>query len=214
MAAGRARSVGIALALLALLAAAPSRGASEDDFRAGEKAYLAGDVIGAMGALRRAADAGHAPAQALLAEILDRAEFNEEALAWYRRAAEQGLAAGEFGLGTMYLSGEGVRADRSQALFWFARAAEKDHAEAIFALAQALMATPAGEAAPEDALVLRWVERAAALQYVPAMERLAAAYASGTLGLAPDAARAAHWGERAAEAKKRQAGTAAKKRRS
>lgn len=212
MATSRARGVFIALAVL--LAAASVAAAPEDDFRAGEQAYLAGDVTGAMGALRRAADAGHAPAQALLAEILDRAEFNDEALAWYRRAAEQGLAAGEFGLGTMYLAGEGVRADRSQALFWFARAAGKDHAEAIVALAQALMAPPPGAAPDPEARVLRWVERAAALQYVPAMERLAAAYASGALGLAPDAAQAKRWAELAAEAKKHQAGTGAKKRRS
>lgn len=188
-------------ALALALALGAGAATPEEDFRDGEKAYLAGDVIGAMGALRRAADQGHAPAQALLAEILDRAEFDEEALGWYRKAAEQGHAAAEFGLGTMYLAGEGVKADAGQARFWFTRAAERGHAPAVIALAQTLMNAP--DQANEATLLL-WLTRAAELDYVPAMERLAAAGGE----------RAKFWGERAAEIKKRQAGTPQKKRRS
>ena len=183
--------VSLLVAMTAAVAASP-----EEDHRAGEKAYLAGDVTGAIAPLRRAADAGHAPSQALLAEILDRAELNDEALAYYRRAAEQGNAAGELGLGTMYLVGEGVKADWRQALSWFARAAERGHAGAITALAQALMTPPRNEKA-DEAAVARWVRRAAELDYLPAMEYLAAS---------ADAQEARRWAERAAEAKKRQAG--------
>lgn len=211
--AGASRGWRAVMLALAFAAGGACAATVDEDYRAGEKAYLSGDVIGAMGPLRRAADGGHAPAQALLAEILDRAQFNEEALAWYRKAAEQGHAAGEFGLGSMYLSGDGVKADRGQALFWFTRAAEKDHADAIRALAQALMTPPAGEAA-DEAATLRWVRRAAELEYVPAMERLAAAYRTGALGLVADAAQAKAWSERVAEVKKRQAGAPQKKRRS
>src|SRR3970040_2593521 len=156
--------------VFALVVGAAAAATPEDDFRDGEKAYLAGDVIGAMTTLRRAADKGHAPAQALLAEILDRAEFDEEALAWYRKAAEQGHAPAEFGLGAMYLAGEGVKADPGQAVFWFTRAAERGHSGAIVALAQALMNAP--ERSADEATLLRWRPRAAALDYVPAMERL------------------------------------------
>lgn len=200
-------------ALVFALAASAALAAPEDDFRAGQAAYASGDVIGAMAALRRAADAGHAPAQALLAEILDRAEFNEEAVALYRKAAEQGNAAGEFGLGSMYLAGEGVQRDRSQALFWLRRAAERDHADAIVSLAQTLMIPAPGETT-EDATLLHWVRRAAELGYLPAVERLAAAYRNGELGVAADEGQAKLWRERAIELKKRQAGTQQKKRRS
>jgi TPR repeat protein len=204
------RSLGIGLFTLALAMGA-ALAAPEDDFGSGQSAYRSGDIIGALALLRRAADQGHAPAQALLAEILDRAEFNAEALAWYRKAAEQGNAAGEFGLGTMYLSGEGVTPDRSQALFWFRRAAEHEHPGAIVALAQALMNPSAGDPSDNDA-VLRWVRRAAEMGYVPAVERLAAAYGRGELGLAADEGEAKRWRERALELKKR--GTPQKKRRS
>lgn len=199
--------------LLALAAGAAFAGTPEEDYKSGQGAYLSGDVIGALGALRRAAGQGYAPAQALLGEILDRAEFNEEALAWYRKAAEQGNASGEYGLGTMYLAGEGTPADRSQALFWFKRAAERDHREAIIALAQALMNPVAGEAIDDEA-AQRWVRRAAALDYLPAVEYLAGAYGAGTLGLAADEREAKLWRARAVELKKRQAGTPQKKRKS
>lgn len=190
---------------LALVAAFGTAAAAtpEEDFREGEKAYFAGDVIGAMGALRRAAEKDHAPAQALLAEILDRAEFDEEAIAWYRKAAEKGHAPAEFGLGSMYLAGEGVKTDHGQAVFWFTRAAERGHSGAVVALAQALMNPPA-ERSVDQATLVRWLKRAAELDYVPAMERLAATSGED----------AKFWSERAAEIKKRQAGTPQKKRRS
>lgn len=192
-------ALALALAVGAAAAATP-----EGDFRDGERAYLAGDVIGAMSTLRRAAEKGYAPAQALLAEILDRAEFDEEALAWYRKAAEQGNAAAEFGLGGMYLAGEGAKADTGQALFWFTRAAERGHPGAIVAAAQVLMNNSPPDHPADEATLLRWLQRAAELGYVPAMERLAAAGGE----------QAGFWSERAAEAKKRQAGTPPKKRRS
>lgn len=188
---------------LALAVGAATAATPEDDFKEGEKAYLAGDMIGAMGTLRRAAEKGHAAAQALLAEILDRAEFNEEALAWYRKGAEQGHPAAEFGLGTMYLAGEGVKADPEQAIFWFTRAAERGHAGAIVTLAQALMNAPP-ERNVDEATLLRWLQRAAELDYMPAIERLAAGGGE----------QAKFWSERAAELKKRQAGPPHKKRRS
>jgi len=97
-----ARSAVFGLLLLASPAILAADAGVDEEFRRGEKAYHTGDVIGAMGSLRKAADQGHADAQALLAEILDRAEFNEEAVAYYRKAADQGNANGEYGLGTMY----------------------------------------------------------------------------------------------------------------
>ena len=48
----------------------------------------------------------------------------EQALAWFRKAAEQGHAASQFNLGAMHSKGEGgLAADPEQALAWFRKAA-------------------------------------------------------------------------------------------
>lgn len=111
-------------------------GPKEDTERA-EASFRSGDLIGAMTLLRKAADQGHAPAQARLADLLDAAEQDAEAVALYRKAAEQGEPAGEYGLGRMFANGDGLARDPTQALLWFRKAADRDHAPAIEALARA-----------------------------------------------------------------------------
>ena len=46
-----------------------------------------------------------------------------EAVRWYRRAAEQGQAGAQNGLGRMYENGRGVRRDRVEAVRWYRLAA-------------------------------------------------------------------------------------------
>lgn len=175
-------------ALLLVWQAGDVWAAPEDDFRAGSQAFRTGDVVQAMALLKKSADAGHAPSQSLLAYILDKAEFNDEAVAYYRKAAEQGDAEGEFGLGAMYTAGEGVKRDPAEARKWIARAAEKGHAAAINALAEAYITGGLGidEKQRSSAEALIWVRRAADSGYVPAMEQLAVAYRSGAYGVAVD----------------------------
>jgi TPR repeat protein len=50
---------------------------------------------------------------------------NQQASAWYRKAAEQGFALAENNLGIMYLKGLGVPKDDAQALSWIRKAAEQ-----------------------------------------------------------------------------------------
>lgn len=170
------------------LATAPAFAGPEEDYQAGTKAYREGDVIGAMAVLRKAADARHPAAQALLADILDKAEFNEEAVAYYRKSAAQGNPDGEFGLGVMYSAGEGVKRDLVEARAWITRAADKGHRLAINELARAYMAGGLGvdDAQRNSPAALQWIRRAADNGYVPALEYLARAYRSGALGLAVD----------------------------
>lgn len=160
----------------------------EDDFRGGSQAYRMGDVVQAMVLLKRSADAGHARSQSLLAYILDKAEFNEEAVAYYRKAAAQGNADGEFGLGSMYAAGEGVPRDYPEARKLITRAAEKGHAGATNLLAQAYLGGELGidERQRRGAEALRWITRASEGGFLPAMERLAQAYRTGGYGLAID----------------------------
>ena len=57
------------------------------------------------------------------------------ALAWHRKAAEQGKADAQYVVGAMYYTGNSVPADARTAVSWFRRAAARGHAEAQHALA-------------------------------------------------------------------------------
>jgi len=51
-----------------------------------------------------------------------------EAVAWYRKAAEQGYAGGQNNLGVMYMKGRGIRQDDVEAVAWYRKAAEQGYA--------------------------------------------------------------------------------------
>lgn len=168
------------LVFLVLIAVSALAAASvQEDFAAGEKAYRAGDVVAAMPLLRRAADAGDARAQALYGHLLDISEFNDQAAAYYRRAADQGNADGQFGLASLYASGEGVERDSAAARKWFELAAAQGHAHAINTLALASLSGELGLSSAE----LKWVHKAAEQGYFPALDYLAKGYRAGTFGV-------------------------------
>jgi TPR repeat protein len=121
-----------------LLCAALAAGAAPaDDHQRGLLAYQRGDVVAAMRELRPAADAGHVPSQTLLAFILDRAGFADEATRLYRAAAERNDAEGHAGLAAAYVSGRGIAKDEKQAWLHFSKAAELGHEASIEVVAQA-----------------------------------------------------------------------------
>lgn len=188
-----------ALCLAAALQAAHA--APVDEFEQGRRAYHQGDVVTAMSTLRAPARAGHAPAQALLAFILDRADFAEEAAGLYRQAADQGDIDGQAGLAGLLLVGRGVAKDEKQAYERFSKAADAGHAAAIEWVASAWLNGHAGrDAAADPATARAAVQRAAAAGHLASVEALAQAYRDGSrLGLAADAAEAARWQARAQE---------------
>jgi len=94
------------------------------DAELAEKAIEVQDLPRAMELFRAAALQSYAPAQIRYAELLDAAEEDELAVFWYRIAIEQGSAAGEMGLGGMYLKGEGVKKDEEKALSLIQHAAQ------------------------------------------------------------------------------------------
>jgi TPR repeat protein len=57
-----------------------------------------------------------------------------EAARWYRRAADQGLAAAQFNLGLMYDNGQGTTQDYAEAARWYRKAADQGLAAAQFNL--------------------------------------------------------------------------------
>ena len=83
------------------------------------------------------AEAGHAPYQRALAHCyrigdeLTQQDY-AEAIRWYRRAAEQGDAAAQNDLGSMYLNGMGVPKNATEAARWYRKSAEQGLAMGMF----------------------------------------------------------------------------------
>lgn len=166
-----------------------------EDHEAGLQAYRRGDVTGAMLPLRRAADAGHAPSQTLLAFILDSAGLTPEAIALYRRAAEQGHVDAEVALGALLADGRGAAGNPREAFQLFARAADRGDPRAIRALADIYLRDDRAMLGDEatDAKALAALRRAGEMDHAGAVERLVRVYREGQLGVAADAAEAARW---------------------
>ena len=80
---------------------------------------------------RRAAEQGHAAAQAFLGFLYSRGrgvgQDDAEAVRWYRRSAEQGHPLGQVNLGVMYSAGRSVGQDFREAVRWYRRSAEQGH---------------------------------------------------------------------------------------
>lgn len=157
-------------------------------YEAGYKAYKEGDVASAMTLLKPAADAGHAPSQALLGFILDKSLFYDEAVAYYRKSAEQANADGLYGLGVMYAEGSGVKKNFDEARRLIMRAAERGNKEAVNVMALAYINGGLGldETARQGPEALSWIKRSADNDDLPSIDALAAAYLSGQYGLTPD----------------------------
>ncbi len=142
-------------ALLLTLAAPMALAGAEQDTDQAEKAFARGDLKVSMSLWRKAGNAGYAPAQVWLGDILDKAEEDAEAATWYRKAAEQGSAAGEYGLGQMYAKGEGVKKDFAQARTYISRAAEKNYLLAVVAMMEMYKNGSLGESR-DPALAAQW----------------------------------------------------------
>ena len=124
-----------------------------------------------------------------------------QAVAWFRRAAAQGLAEAEFALGLMYRHGRGVRQDEAEAARWYRRAAVQGHGEAQVNLG---LLYEAGLGVRQDYLeAARWYRKA--LECGSAPSRAAAAVHLGVLygeglGVERDDAAAVEWFKQAAAA--------------
>jgi uncharacterized protein len=103
----------------------------------------------------------------------------EQAAAWYRKAAEQGLADAQNNLGSMYAKGQGVPQDYEQSIAWYRKAADQGLAAAQYNLGFRYYVAASG--IPE--FVIRGVQRSKYL--VLAYMWLSASAAQGD----PDAAR-------------------------
>ena len=121
----------------ALFTATALHAGPAEDFAKADAALATGDLPTGMSLMRKAADQNHAKAQARLGDLLRASDSEVEAVAMYRKSAEQGEAAGEFGLGRAYADGTGVKKDEAVALEWYRKAEKKNYASALDALGRA-----------------------------------------------------------------------------
>ncbi len=118
------------------------------------------------------------------------AEDDEEAVRWYRLAAEQGNAGGQSALGFMYARGEGLPEDDEEAVRWYRLAAEQGYAGAQYNLG---LMYAEGEGVPEDDEEAVWWYRLAAEQgHASAQHKLGLMYAHGA-GVPEDLVLAYMW---------------------
>jgi len=82
-----------------------------------------------------------------------------EAVKWFRRAAEQGLAEAQFNLALILADGDGVPQDAAQAAYWCRLAAEQGFANSAFRLGQ-IYEKGSGVGA-DRARALAWYKKAA-----------------------------------------------------
>ena len=134
------------LSLLSFVALADSA----EEYDKANKLISTGGMLDGLVIMRKLALEDYAPAQAVLGEFLDGAEESEEAVGWYMMAANQGNAAGEFGLGSMYLKGLGVEKSPEKALYWITRAFDKGYLNAIRVMASAYRVGPTKSGLPVE----------------------------------------------------------------
>lgn len=120
----------------------------------------------------------------------------QEALRWYRQAAEQGLPQAQNSLGFMYSLGLGVKRDSERAAHWLQCAAEQGHSGAQTNLGILYASGRGVEKDEEEALY--WFRSAARNGNNQAQELLASAYSQGWYGLPRDSLQADFWRRHAA----------------
>lgn len=188
--------------LLALLWVTHAAGETVEDYVAkAEKAFDQSDIVTAISYYRKAAEAGHIPAQTRLAYLLNVSEENAEALEWYRKAATAGDAEAEFYLAGMHAEGDGTAKDPAEALRLFNASADKGYAPAIRVMAAAYEQGEMGLRVDYE-VAREWLDKGAALNDYWSIKRLANAYANGELGLRIDRSKAAQLEQRLAGLKK------------
>ncbi|HTI88891.1 MAG TPA: hypothetical protein VL966_19990 [Alphaproteobacteria bacterium] len=102
---------------------------------------------------------------------------DEEAVRWFRIAADQGYAPAENNLGYMYAEGRGVTRDDETAVKWYRRAANRGYPPAQTSLAMMLQE---GRGAPQnDVQALALYSAAAGQGYAPATANVAQMVAQG-----------------------------------
>jgi len=146
--------------------------------------------------LEKAAERGHAEAQAYLGWINYDNKLYADAFAWYRKAATQGNACGQNSLGDMYENGLGTPKDYEEAAKWYKKAAEQGYAAAQVNLGT--MYYNGMSVSQDQAEAVKWFRKAAEQGYADAEWRLGTAYCLGE-GVSQDTREGLTWVRKAAD---------------
>ena len=120
----------------------------------------------------------------------------QDAVKWFRKAAEQGDVEAQFGLGVCYSGGKGVAKDTVEAVKWYRKAAEQGFASAQCKLG---LCYAKGDGVEKDqATAVSWYRKAANQGHAEAQNLLGVCYSDGK-GVAKDKSEAAKWFRKAAE---------------
>jgi TPR repeat protein len=131
-----------------------------------------------------------------LGRAYDKNNNYAEALKWYRKAADRGLAIGQYNLGVMLRDGHALSQNYAEAVKWFRKAADQGNALAQNDLG-AMYANGQG-AAQSFSEAAKWFRRAADQGNAMAQASLGLLYDIGQ-GVARDYAQAAAWYRKAAD---------------
>lgn len=104
----------------------------------------------------------------------------QKAIAWYRKAAEQGSAHAQFSLARQYQSQDGVpNPQATEGIKWYRRAADQGHVNAKFNL---FTIYRYGLGVPADyAESMKWLSMSAFSDYPPAQANLGYSYLDGII---------------------------------
>ena len=123
-------------------------------------------------------------------------EDDEEAVKWYRKAAEQGNADAMYKLGKCFYNGLGVEEDEEEAVKWFRKAADQGNADAMHKLGFCYLFGRGVKYDKEEAV--KWYRKAAEQGNADAMYDLGDCYNCGW-GVEEDEEEAVKWYRKAAE---------------
>ena len=124
------------------------------------------------------------------------AQDEREAVAWWRKSAEQKYAEAQFDLGPVYQEGVGVDKDKGKAVEWLRKAAEQGHAQAQCCLAKAYWEGEGVAKSLDEAA--GWFRKSAEQGNVDAHFSLGLACQGGG-GVVRSEHKAVHWFRKAAE---------------
>lgn len=145
---------------------------------------------------RKAAEQGHAYAQANVSFRHYQAGEFAEAFQWCQRAAHSQLPWAQYNVGLMYRRGEGTVQSDTEAARWYRLAADQDFAEAEQKLADLYCI---GRGVPLSyEVAATWYRKAARHGNAEAQFQLANLYATGQ-GVEPDYVQSRHWMRQAAQ---------------
>ena len=120
----------------------------------------------------------------------------EQAVKWYRKAAEQQNLVAQNNLATCYVQGQGVAQDYAEAVKWYRKAADQGYVEAQSSLGACYTA---GYGVAQDyAEAVKWYAKAAQQQDSSAQLKRGYCHAKG-YGVPQDLAKAFEWYKKSAE---------------